>query len=280
MEQRKRDIVMDHGIDAPRQVSDIIETLRGHHAVVTGASRGIGFAIASALARLGANVTLMIRSRVVLADRVAEIEQMHGSRAQAFEIDVTDEAPVTAAFAAAADRLGAPNILVNNAGIAEAAPYSKNDLAMWQRVIGVDLTGAFLCTRQVLRDMVKAGQDRVVNVASTAGLTGYPYVAAYCAAKHCVIGLTRALAREVSRSNITVNAVCPVTPIPISSVTRLQTSPLRPVALVNRRSRISLRIIHRAGRLHRGKWLVPSLGFVYPLRRQSQVKVSSWRVES
>jgi NAD(P)-dependent dehydrogenase (short-subunit alcohol dehydrogenase family) len=192
-----------------RQSANVVDPLRGHHAVITGASRGIGVAISGALARLGANVTLMSRSQAVLAERAAELKQTYGIDAQAIEIDVADEQRVAAAFVAASDRLGAPSILVNNAGIAEAAPLAKTSLAMWQKVIGVDLTGAFLCSRQVMRDMVKAGEGRIVNVASTAGLTGYPYVAAYCAAKHGVIGLTRALAREVARSGVTVNAVCP-----------------------------------------------------------------------
>lgn len=183
--------------------------LQGQHAVVTGASRGIGAAIAATLARLGADVTLMSRNEAALAGQVAQLSQSHGGRAQAVAVDVADEARIVASFTAAANAFGPVAILVNNAGIAEAAPFAKTDRAFWQHVIDVDLTGPYLCTRQVAGPMVTAGRGRIINVASTAGHTGYAYVSAYCAAKHGLIGLTRALAREFARSGVTVNAVCP-----------------------------------------------------------------------
>jgi NAD(P)-dependent dehydrogenase (short-subunit alcohol dehydrogenase family) len=183
--------------------------LKGQHAVVTGASRGIGAAIAAKLVRLGADVTLMSRSEAALADQVAQLAQTDGGRAQAAAVDVADEARIISAFTAAGEAFGPVAILVNNAGIAEAAPFAKTDRAFWQHLIDVDLTGPYLCIRQVVGPMVKAGRGRIINVASTAGHTGYPYVTAYCAAKHGLIGLTRALAREIARSGVTVNAVCP-----------------------------------------------------------------------
>ena len=183
--------------------------LRGHHAVVTGASGGIGAATAATLARLGANVTLMGRNEAALADAAARLRQEYPTKAQVVLVDLRDEDRVIAAFKTAQDELGAPKILINNAGIAEAAPFTKTDLKFWQRLIDVDLTGPFLCARQVFGAMMKGRYGRIVNVASTAGRTGYAYVTAYCAAKHGLIGLTRALAREFAKSGITVNAVCP-----------------------------------------------------------------------
>lgn len=183
--------------------------LRGNHAVVTGASRGIGFAIAARLAELGADVTLMARSEAALADNVARLRDNSRVRAQAVPIDLADESRVAAAFREAGQAFGAPTILVNNAGIAQAAPFSRTDPGLWQRLLDIDLTGPFLCIREVCDAMLKARYGRIVNIASTAGQTGYPYVAAYCAAKHGLIGLTRALAQEFARSGITVNAVCP-----------------------------------------------------------------------
>jgi len=178
--------------------------LAGRHAVVTGGGSGIGAAIGHALAAAGAAVTLMGRRRDPLEAHAGALP-----RAAAVACDVTDEAAVREAFAGAAGRLGAVDILVSNAGAAESAPFDRTDLDLWQRMIAVNLTGAFLCARAVLPGMVERGRGRIVNVASTAGLKGYPYVAAYCAAKHGVVGLTRALALEVAASGVTVNAVCP-----------------------------------------------------------------------
>jgi len=123
--------------------------------------------------------------------------------------DVADSAQVAAALAQAKERFGPVQILVNNAGQAETAPFAKMDMDLWQRMLAVNLTGTMLCSQAALPDMLAAGWGRIVNVASTAGLVGYAYVSAYCAAKHGVIGLTRALALEVAKKGITVNAVCP-----------------------------------------------------------------------
>ncbi len=183
--------------------------LRGKHAVVTGASRGIGAAIASALARRGADVTLMSRNEARLREQAATLTKAFNGKAQAVAVDLAQADQIAAAFARAADTFGPPHILVNNAGIATAAPIHRTELADWNRVMDINVTGPFLCIRAIVKQMTKGDYGRIVNVASTAGLTGYAYVAAYCAAKHGLIGLTRALARELAQTSVTVNAVCP-----------------------------------------------------------------------
>lgn len=183
--------------------------LLGQHAVVTGAARGIGAEIARALGRMGADLTLIGRHRAGLQARAEEIARGSGVSARAAEADVSDEARVADAFAAGREAHGPVSILVSNAGIAASAPLQKTGRELWDSMLGVNLTGAFLCARAALPDMLAAGYGRVVNVASTAGLKGYAYVSAYCAAKHGVVGLTRALARETAAKGVTVNAVCP-----------------------------------------------------------------------
>jgi NAD(P)-dependent dehydrogenase (short-subunit alcohol dehydrogenase family) len=180
-------------------------SLTGQHAVVTGAAQGIGAAIARALAAQGARLTLMGRRLDALQALAAELP----GGAVAVAVDVSDEAMVHAAFADARAAHGPISLLVNNAGQAEAAPFGKTSLALWQRLIAVNLTGTFLCTHQALPDMLAARSGRIINIASTAGQRGYAYVSAYVAAKHGVVGLTRALALEVAKKGITVNAVCP-----------------------------------------------------------------------
>lgn len=178
------------------------------HAAVTGAGSGIGAASARHLAGLGAKVTLLGRRRERLDAQVRAISDAGGTAA-AEVLDVTDAAAVPGAFEAAARRFGPIGILVNNAGDAVSAPFAKTSLAAFERMLRVNLTGAFLCSQAVLPAMLAAGQGRVVNIASTAGLKGYAYVTAYCAAKHGLVGLTRSLALETAKTGVTVNAVCP-----------------------------------------------------------------------
>jgi NAD(P)-dependent dehydrogenase (short-subunit alcohol dehydrogenase family) len=179
----------------------MMDRLNGKHAVVTGASRGIGLAVARRLLDEGARVTLMAREAAALQAAAATL----GAGAAWQAVDVSDQASVERAFA----RAGAVDILVNNAGQAASSPFMKTDAAMWQRMLEVNLNGAYHCIQAALPAMLEAGWGRIVNVASTAGLTGYRYVAAYCAAKHGLVGLTRALALELASKGITVNAVCP-----------------------------------------------------------------------
>ncbi len=168
--------------------------------MVTGGGSGIGLAIAAALTASGAHVTVLGRRETPLHAAV------EAGQASDFAVaDVTAEG----AFAAALARCGHPSILVNAAGAAESAPFLKTDAALWDRMLRVNLLGAASATRAALPAMLESGWGRVVNIASTAALRGYPYVAAYTAAKHGLLGLTRALALEVAAKGVTVNAVCP-----------------------------------------------------------------------
>jgi NAD(P)-dependent dehydrogenase (short-subunit alcohol dehydrogenase family) len=179
--------------------------LSGRHAVVTGAGRGIGAAIAARLAAEGARVTLLSRTQSQLDQVAATL----GGAAQTVAADITDAQSIRQAFAQAVQNFGAVDILINNAGHARSAALHRAPEELWDAMLAVNLTGSYHGIRAVLPAMIERGFGRIVNVASTAGIHGYPYVTAYCAAKHGVIGLTRALALEVVQGNITVNAVCP-----------------------------------------------------------------------
>lgn len=175
--------------------------MKGRTAVITGGGSGIGAAAGRRLAAAGAKVVLVGRRKERL-DTVAK-EIGAGARAVACDVASPD------AVAAMAREVGACDVLVNNAGIAKSAPLAKTDDALWNEILAVNLTGTFLCTRAFLPGMAERGWGRVVNVASIAGKAGMQYTSAYCASKHGVLGLTRAVALECARKGVTVNAVCP-----------------------------------------------------------------------
>lgn len=215
--------------------------LAGHHALITGGGTGIGAAIAKALVLEGAKVTLVGRRREPLEETAQAIAHLRPSAAEddrfawtaseglsveapdhsykkvggtpdwtvIVPADVTDRAAVDAAFAAARETHGPISILVNNAGIAESAPFAKLSAEAWRRVLAVNLDGVFHCCQAALPDLLAAEQARIVTIASIAGLRGGAYIANYVAAKHGAVGLTRALAAEFAKTNLTVNAVCP-----------------------------------------------------------------------
>ena len=210
--------------------------LAGRVALVTGGGRGIGRAVALALAGAGADVAVSGRTEASLGE-VAQAIRGLGRRALAIPCDVRVRLDVDAMVARVTAELGPPLILVNNAGIATSAKVTEISDEAWADTMATNATGAFYCTRAALPFMLQAGWGRMINMASIASRAGAPYIAAYAASKHALLGLTRAVAAEVAGRGVTVNAICPGyvdSDMTTANVARLQARTGRPAAELRR----------------------------------------------
>lgn len=191
-----------------QRTADVAPDLTGYTAVITGGGRGIGAATAIALARAGAKVAVAGRNEEQVVDVAAQMRS-DGLEAFAFRCDVTDPRQVRDMALSAREAMGRVDILVNNASTATSNTLGRITLAEWEHIMAVNATGTFLCTQAVFDPMVERRWGRVVNVASLAGLQGDRYISAFVAAKHAVVGFTKAVAKEAAGTGVTVNAICP-----------------------------------------------------------------------
>lgn len=196
-------------------------------ALITGGGRGIGRAVALAFAREGATVAVVARTATEVARVAEEIKEACAVETMHAVCDVADTESVARAFAQVVERFGrGVDILVNNAGLAESAPLVKTTDELWQRHLAVNLNGTFYCMRAAVPLMIERRWGRIINIASIAGKTGAPYIAAYAASKHGVLGLTRCVALEVAAQGVTVNAICPgyvATDMTMQAITNIRT---------------------------------------------------------